>query len=73
MSEIGVQMNGGPISLWMECAERDPLRVTLHALRDPVVRALLVGREYERAEWAPPGVLNLITRRLSGDITDRLR
>ena len=63
--EIGVRMNGGPISLWMQCDDDDPLRATLHALRDPVVQALLVGREYERAEWSEPRVLNLIAKRIS--------
>lgn len=65
MPEIGIQMNGGPISLWMDCAHDDLPRTTREVLRDPVVRALLVGRQYERAEWVQPGVINLVTRHLS--------
>ena len=65
MPEIGVQLNGGPISLWMVCVHADPLRATLEVLRDPVVRALLVGRDYERAEWSKPDLLNLVTRRVA--------
>ena len=63
MREIGIKVNGGPIAVWMNCDEDDSLRTILHALRDPVVRALLVGREYDRAEWSQPLVLNLITKR----------
>lgn len=62
MPEIGVRVNGGPISVWVDCTPEDAQRALLEALRDPVVRALLVGREYERAEWSPPHILNVITR-----------
>lgn len=65
MPEIGVRVNGGPISLWVNCAPEDPQSALLEALRDPVVRALLVGRECERAEWLPPHVLNVITKHAS--------
>lgn len=39
MPEIGVRVNGGPISLWVDCAPEDPQSALLETLRDPVHHA----------------------------------
>ena len=61
MTEIGVRLDGGQIEVWMHCDRDDALGASSDELRDPVVRALLVGRAYMRAEWLEPHVLNLVT------------
>jgi hypothetical protein len=61
LREIGVQIDGGPVIAWLEDNGNRGSAI-LKALRHPVVRELLEGRECERAEFPQDDRLNFVTR-----------
>ena len=61
MREIGVQVDGGPVVAVIEDNGNRGSAI-LRALRHPVVREMLQGRECQRVEFPRDDLLNFITK-----------
>ena len=61
MREISVQIDGGPVIAVIEDNANRGSAI-LRALRHPVVREMLVGRDCQRVEFPRDDLLNFITK-----------